>query len=348
MKSAVFLKPGQVAVEEIEKPSLIAADDAVIRVVRSCVCGSDLWAYRGIGEKEEHSENSGHEVIGIIEEVGSDISTVKKGDFVIAPFTHGCGHCAACRAGYEGGCQSHGMETNFSGGYQAEYVRYTHADWALVKIPGQPSDYSQAMLASFLALADVMPTGYHAARVANVEKGDTVVVVGDGAVGLCAVIAAKLRGAKRIIIMSRHEDRQKLALEFGATDIVAERGEEGIAKVLKLTNGEGADAVLECVGTQLSTETAIALARPGAVVGRVGVPHTKDINIGDYFMRNIVFAGGPASVTTYDKDVLLKAVLDGVINPGKVFTKTYSLDDIDQAYKDMDERQTIKSMIVLD
>ncbi|MBP2622005.1 zinc-dependent alcohol dehydrogenase family protein [Streptococcus panodentis] len=348
MKSAVFVKAGQVAVETMEKPRIVESDDAIIRVVRSCVCGSDLWAYRGISEKEEHSANSGHEIIGIVEEVGSDINTVKPGDFVIAPFTHGCGHCAACRAGYEGGCQDHGPESNFSGGYQAEFVRYTHADWSLVKVPGQPSDYSENMLKSFLALADVMPTGYHAARVANVQPGDTVAVVGDGAVGLCAVIAAKLRGAKRIIIMSRHEDRQKLALEFGATDVVAERGEEGIAKVLELTNGDGVDASLECVGTQLSTETAIAIARPGAVIGRVGVPHTEDINIGDYFMRNTVFAGGPASVTTYDKGVLLKAVLDGVINPGKVFTSAYKLDDIDQAYRDMDERKTIKSMIVLD
>lgn len=347
MKSAVFVKAGQMTIKNFEKPTIIEKDDAIIRVLRSCVCGSDLWSYRGIGEKEENSHNSGHEIIGIIEEVGEDINTVKKGDFVIAPFTHGCGHCAACQAGYEGGCQSHEPQTNYSSGYQAEYVRYTHANWSLVKVPGQPSDYQEGMIQSFLALADVMPTGYHAARVANVQKGDTVAVVGDGAVGLCAVIAAKLRGAKRIIIMSRHEERQKLAVEFGATDIVAERGEEGIAKVLELTNGAGVDASLECVGTQLSTETAIAITRPGAIVGRVGVPHTKDINIGDYFMRNTVFAGGPASVTTYDKGILLKAVLDGVINPGKVFTSAYKLDDIDQAYKDMDERKTIKSMIVL-
>ncbi|MGT2845829.1 zinc-dependent alcohol dehydrogenase family protein [Streptococcus massiliensis] len=348
MKSAVFVKSGQMAIEDIQKPTIVEADDAVIRVVRSCVCGSDLWSYRGDDNKAEHSPNTGHEIIGIVEEVGSDVNTVKKGNFVIAPFTHGCGHCAACSAGYEGGCQSHGADTNFSFGYQAEYVRYTHADWSLVKIPGQPSDYSEGMIKSFLALADVMPTGYHAARVANVKEGDTVAVVGDGAVGLCAVIAAKLRGAKRIIIMSRHEDRQKLALEFGATDIVAERGEEGVAKVLELTGGAGVDAALECVGTHLSTETAISIARPGATIGRVGVPHTDDINVGDYFMKNTVFAGGPASVTTYDKAVLLKAVLDGVINPGKVFTQSYSLDDIDQAYKDMADRKTIKSMLVVE
>ncbi|MBY5034285.1 zinc-dependent alcohol dehydrogenase family protein [Streptococcus gallolyticus] len=348
MKSAVFVKSGQVAIEEIEKPSIIEADDALIRVVRSCVCGSDLWAYRGDDNKAEHSANSGHEIIGIVEAVGGDINTVKPGDFVIAPFTHGCGHCAACRAGFEGGCQGHTSATNISHGYQAEYVRYTHADWSLVKIPGQPSDYSEGMIKSFLALADVMPTGYHAARVANVQAGDTVAVVGDGAVGLCAVIAAKMRGAKRIIIMSRHEDRQKLALEFGATDIVEERGEEGIAKVLELTNGAGVDAALECVGTHLSTETAIKIARPGAIIGRVGVPHTGDINVGDYFMTNTIFAGGPASVTTYDKSVLLKAVLDGEIDPGKVFTGTYKLDDVNQAYQDMRDRKTIKAMLIME
>ncbi|MCS4487431.1 zinc-dependent alcohol dehydrogenase family protein [Streptococcus sciuri] len=348
MKKAIFVREGQMAIQDVAVPEIIEQDDVIIRVVRTCVCGSDLWAYRGDDTKEEGSDNSGHEIIGIIEKVGSAINTVKVGDFVIAPFTHGCGHCAACRAGFEGGCQSHSATTNFSHGYQAEYVRYTHADWSLVKIPGQPEDYREGMLKSFLALADVMPTGYHAARVANVKVGDTVAIVGDGAVGLCAVIAAKLHGAKRIIIMSRHKDRQQLALEFGATDIVAERGEEGIAKVLELTNGDGVDAALECVGTHLSTETAIAITRPGAVVGRVGVPHTEDINIGDYFMKNTIFAGGPASVTTYDKAVLLKAVLDGVINPGKVFTQTYRLSEINQAYKDMQERKTIKAIMTID
>lgn len=347
MKTTVFVKAGQVAVQEVEKPQLLEADDAIIRVVRTCVCGSDLWGYRGDDDKAEGSQNSGYEIIGVIEEVGPEVTTFKKGDFVIAPFTHGCGHCPACLAGFEGGCQGHDRSTNFSSGYQAEYVRYAHANWSLVRIPGQPSDYSEGMLASLLALADVMPTGYHAARVANVQKGDTVAVVGDGAVGLCAVIAAKLRGAKRIIIMSRHEDRQKLALEFGATDVVPERGQEGIDKVLELTNGAGVDAALECVGTQLSTETALKIARPGAAIGRVGVPHTHDINLSDYFFQNAIIAGGPASVTTYDKEVLLKAVLDGQINPGKVFTQTYSLDAIDQAYKDMQDRKTIKAMVTL-
>ncbi len=213
--------------------------------------------------------------------------------------------------------------------------------------PGHPEDYSDGMLNSLLSLADVMATGYHAARVANVKPGDTVVVVGDGAVGLCGVIAAQMRGASRIIAMSRHEDRQKLATEFGATDIVAERGDEAVAKVMALTNGAGADAVLECVGSELSTETAMNVARPGAIVGRVGLPHTKKSDPNSTFRRNLGVAGGPASVTTYDKDVLLRAVLDGEIHPGKVFTKRFSLDEIDNAYQAMTKREAIKSLVIV-
>lgn len=346
MKSTVFMKPGQVALEEIEKPTIQAADDVIIHVVRTCVCGSDLWSYRGLEPKAEYSENAGHEAIGIVESVGSAITTVVPGDFVIAPFTHGCGHCAACLAGFDGDCQNH--QDNFSNGVQAEYIRFQHGEWALVKVPGKPSDYSDTMLNSLLSLADVMATGYHAARVANVKTGDTVVVVGDGAVGLCGVIAAKMRGAKRIIAMSRHEDRQKLALEFGATDIVAERGDDGIQRVKKLTNNAGADAVLECVGTELSNETAMNVARPGAIVGRVGLPHEPKMDMTASFYNNTIIAGGPASVTTYDKQVLLKAVLDGEIHPGKVFTKQFSLEEINDAYQAMTNREAIKSLIVVE
>lgn len=346
MKSTMFMKPGKVAVEDIDKPTIQADDDVIIHVVRTCVCGSDLWAYRDLEEKAPHSQNSGHEAIGIIESVGDAITSVVPGDFVIAPFTHGCGHCAACRAGFDGDCQAH--TDNFSNGVQAEYIRFAHANWALVKIPGQPSDYSDEMLNSLLSLADVMATGYHAARVANVSTGDTVVVVGDGAVGLCGVIAAQMRGAKRIIAMSRHEDRQKLALEFGATDIVAERGDDAIAKVMALTNGAGADAVLEYVGTELSVETAMKVGRPGAIVGRVGLPHEPKMDMSASFYNNTIIAGGPASVTTYDKQVLLKAVLDGDIHPGKVFTKRYALDDIDDAYQAMTNREAIKALVTID
>ncbi|WP_125574425.1 zinc-binding dehydrogenase [Levilactobacillus huananensis] len=346
MKSTVFMEPGKVAIENVDKPTLEADDDVIIHVVRTCVCGSDLWAYRGLEAKDKHSENTGHEAIGIVEEVGSAITTVVPGDFVIAPFTHGCGHCAACRAGFDGGCQNH--TDNFSAGVQAEYIRYQHGEWALIKIPGQPADYSEDMLDSLLALADVMATGYHAARVANVKTGDTVVVVGDGAVGLCGVIAAQMRGAKRIIAMSRHEDRQKLATEFGATDIVADRGDDAVAKVMALTNNAGADAVLECVGTELSNDTAMKVARPGAIVGRVGLPHEPKMDMTNSFYSNTIIAGGPASVTTYDKQVLLKAVLDGDIHPGKVFTQAFTLDDIDDGYQAMTNRQAIKALIKVD
>lgn len=342
MKSAMFMKKGLVEVQDVDKPTVKNPDDVVIKVLRACVCGSDLWAYRGLDDKPANSINSGHEAIGIVEEVGADITTVKPGDFVIAPFTHGCGHCPACLAGFDGVCQDH--SDNFSNGTQAEYYLAQHAQWSLVKVPGKPEDYSEAMLKSFLTLADVMATGYHAARVADVKPGDTVVVMGDGAVGLSTIIAAKLRGAKRIISTSRHNDRRELAAEFGATDNVAERGDEAVEKILAMTNG-GADAVLECVGTAQSTDTAMKVGRPGAIVGRVGLPHDATMDMATPFYRNTAVAGGPASVTTYDKDLLLKAVLDGKINPVKVFTKTFTLDEIDDAYQAMADRQVIKSYV---
>lgn len=342
MKSAMFMKKGLVEVQDVDKPTVKNPDDVVIKVLRACVCGSDLWAYRGLDDKPANSINSGHEAIGIVEEVGADITTVKPGDFVIAPFTHGCGHCPACLAGFDGVCQDH--SDNFSNGTQDEYYLAQHAQWSLVKVPGKPEDYSEAMLKSFLTLADVMATGYHAARVADVKPGDTVVVMGDGAVGLSAIIAAKLRGAKRIISTSRHDDRRELAAEFGATDNVAERGDEAVEKILAMTNG-GADAVLECVGTAQSTDTAMKVGRPGAIVGRVGLPHDATMDMATPFYRNTAVAEGPASVTTYDKDLLLKAVLDGKINPGKVFTKTFTLDEINNAYQAMADRQVIKSYV---
>ena len=270
MKSAIYTKAGQVGLAEIDRPQIEAQDDAIIRIVRTCVCGSDLWSYRNPEIEEGHS-NSGHEAIGIVEEVGEAVTTVKPCDFVIAPFTHGCGECDACRAGYDGTCDRH-IGNNWSGGVQAEYIRFHFANWALVKIPGQPSDYSEGMLKSLLTLADVMPTGYHAARVANVQKGDKVVVIGDGAVGQCAVIAEKMRGASQIVIMSRHEDRQQMALESGATAVVAERGEEGIVKVREILGG-GADAALECVGTEAAVDQALGVLHNGGRLGFVGVPH---------------------------------------------------------------------------
>lgn len=344
MKVATFIESGKMTVTEAPVPEIQKDSDAIIKIVRACVCGSDLWWFRGISKREPNSY-TGHEAIGIVETVGNAVTSVKSGDFVIVPFTHGCGKCAACRAGFDGNCTN--MEPGGNAGYQGEYLRFTNADWALIKIPGQPSDYSDDVLNSLLTLADVMATGYHAAKTAEVKAGDTVVVMGDGAVGLCGVIGAKLLGATRIIAMSRHADRQALAKEFGATDIVAERGDEAVEKVMALTNGAGVDAVLECVGTEQSVETAVNVCRPGAVIGRVGVPQKAEMNTNALFWKNIGLRGGIASVTTYDKELLLDAVLTEKINPGKVFTKRFKLDDIQAAYEAMDKREAIKSLVIV-
>ncbi|WP_242258221.1 zinc-dependent alcohol dehydrogenase family protein [Streptococcus thoraltensis] len=343
MKVATFVQPYEMTVTETEKSKIEESTDAVIRVVCACVCGSDLWWYRGISHKESGTF-AGHEAIGIVEEVGSDVTNVKPGDFVVVPFTHGCGYCAACKAGFDGNCQNYKSGPII--GYQAEYMRYRNADWALVKIPGQPEDYSDDQLKSLLTLSDVMATGFHSAKTAEVKEGDTVVAMGDGAVGLCGVIGAKLLGAKRIIAMSKYPDRQALAKEFGATDIIEERGDEAVERVMEMTDGAGVDAILECVGTEQSVDTAIKIARPGAVIGRVGIPQKEDMNTNQLFFKNIGLRGGIASVTTFDKEILLEAVLSGRINPGKVFTKAFALDDIQAAYEAMDKREAIKSLIV--
>lgn len=345
MKTAVFVKPGQIEVQDLPKPEIQQPTDAILKIVRACVCGSDLWWYRGISERQ-HGTPVGHEAIGIVESVGDEVTDVKPGDFVIAPFSHGCGHCAACLAGFDGNCLTPVDDEVV--GYQGEYLRYKQANWSLVKIPGQPSDYTDDQLNDLLTLSDVMATGYHAAASAEVKPGDTVVVMGDGAVGLCGVIAAKLRGATRIIAMSRHADRQALAKQFGATDIIAERGDAAVAAVMALTNGTGADAGLECVGTNQSVETAVQVGRPGAIVGRVGVPQQPEIDTNGLFWRNIGLRGGIASVTTYDKKILLDAVLKGDIHPGLVFTKRFSLDDVQSAYEAMDNREAIKSLLIVD
>lgn len=344
MKVATFIEPGKMVITEADMPKIEKETDAIIEIVRACVCGSDLWWYRGISPREDDTY-AGHEAIGIVKEVGVEVTAVKAGDFVIVPFTHGCGECAACRTGFDGNCTH--REPGGNAGYQGEYLRFTNANWALVKVPGQPSDYTDGQLNSLLTLSDVMATGYHAARTAEVKKGDTVVVMGDGAVGLCGVIGAKMLGATRIIAMSRYPDRQVLAKEFGATDIIAERGQEAVDKVFALTNGDGADAILECVGTEQSLETAVDVARPGAIVGRVGVPQKADMDTAKLFWKNIGLRGGVASVTTYDKEVLLDAVLGGGIEPGKVFTQRFDLEDIQAAYEAMDKRQAIKSLVIV-
>ncbi|MCI1901648.1 MAG: alcohol dehydrogenase catalytic domain-containing protein [Bifidobacteriaceae bacterium] len=343
MKSVVYVEKGEVETREFPTPQIQDPGDAIIKVVRACVCGSDLWWFRGLSAVPASGTIEGHEAIGIVESVGSEVTHVAPGDFVIVPFTHGCGHCAACRAGFDGNCL---VSKDMGGGFQSEYVRYSFADWALVKIPGAPADYSDAQLNDLLTLSDVMATGYHAAVSAEVKQGDTVVVMGDGAVGLCGVISAKLRGADRIIAMSRHADRQKLAREFGATDIVEERGDDAVKKVTEMT-GAGADAVLECVGTGLSVETAIEVARPGAVVGRVGVPQEVTDANKTPFWKNVGLRGGIAAVTTHNRAILLDAVLKGEIHPGKVFTQRFDLDHAQEAYDAMDQRKAIKSLLIV-
>lgn len=344
MKAAVFTAPGQIEVKEVTKPVIDGKNQAIIRVVRASVCGSDLWWYRGIAKREANTL-VGHEAIGVVEQISEDVKQVKEGDFVIVPFTHGCGHCVACLNGFEGNCLNQKPGSN--GGYQAEFMKYEPADSGLVKIPGAPVDYTDEQLASLQTLSDVMATGFHAAKSAEVKPGDTVAVIGDGAVGLCGVIGAKLLGAEKIILLSHHEDRASLGKEFGADEIVAEKGEDAVKHVLALTKeNAGADAVLECVGADSSIEQAGQIARPGAVIGRVGVPHAEPkSNL--LFWKNIGLRGGIASVTKPDKELLLKAVLDGQINPGKVFTKSFDLDHVADAYAAMDQRQAIKSLLVI-
>lgn len=336
----------QVTVEEVPDPQIMLPTDAIVRVSASCVCGSDLWPYRGINEVKE-PRRIGHEFVGVVEEVGSHVSRVRAGDFVIAPFTYCDNTCPHCLAGMHtacdqfGGWGSKGPDRHLADGGQGEFVRVPLADGTLVATPEQPDD---AMIPSLLALSDVMGTGWHAARSARVRPGQTVVVVGDGAVGLCGVLAASQMGAERIIAMSRHAPRQAVATEFGATDIVAARGDEGVAAIKEMTSGVGADAVLECVGTKESMQTAFDILRPGATIGFVGVPHEVQVPIGQMFRYNLNIAGGMAPVRAY-LEHLRDDVLAGVINPGKVFDATLPLDEVADAYAAMDERRAIKVML---
>jgi threonine dehydrogenase-like Zn-dependent dehydrogenase len=342
MKAAIFRGPRKIELEERPDPAIQNATDALVRIVRSCVCGSDLWPYRGIIERKIGNP-IGHEFIGVVEDVGDGVKDIKKGDFVIAPFLYSDGTCPHCQIGMTANCMNGGgWGSDKTDGGQGEAVRVPLADGTLVKVPG--SGFSDETLASLLTLSDVMCTGHHAAISAHVKKGSTVAVVGDGAVGLCAVIAAKRMGAKRIIAMSRHANRQKLALEFGATDIVEERGEEAINKVMNMTDKVGVDASLECVGSDESMQTAIGIARPGSTIGVVGLPTDVKLPFNNMFFKNIGFLGGPAPARAYIPE-LLADVLEGRINPGKVFDFTADLNGIKEAYTAMDERRAIKSLL---
>lgn len=340
MKAAIFEGPHSVTCGDRPKPELQEPTDAIVRIVRSCVCGSDLWFYRG--ETPHPDKAIGHEFIGVVESVGSEVKEISKGDFVISLFKYYDNTCQICQKGMTSACPHGGFYGDKTGGGQAEYIRVPLADGTLVKVPSK--EFSDDMLRSLLTLSDVMCTGHHAAICADVAPGDTVAVVGDGAVGQCAVIAAKRLGAKRIIMMSRHDSRQQLAKESGATDIVAERGDAGVDAVMKLTDGVGVDAVMECVGTDQSMKTAIAIATPGAMVGVVGVPHGVELPVTTMFGKNVGVQGGSAAQRLYLEE-LLPDVLDGSINPGRVFDLETNLDDIAEAYAAMDERRAIKSLL---
>lgn len=341
MKAAIFEGKEQIELGDRPHPTIQETTDAVVRVVRGCVCGSDLWYYRGIADRQAGS--IGHEYIGVVEEVGDDVKNLKKGDFVIAPFTFNDGVCPACKAGFQSNCEHGGaFGTGDNDGGQGEFVRSPFAEATLVVVPG--TDFSDEMLASFTALSDVMCTGHHAAVSAGVKEGDVVAVVGDGAVGLSAILAAKRLGAKRIITLSRNPARQAVAKEFGATDIVEERGDEAIAAVLELTGGVGVDAALECVGTDQSIETCVGVVRAGGMIGAVGVPTYKEFTYHSVFWKNVGIKGGIAPAREYIPE-LLRDVLAGKINPGLVFDLTVGLSDIKEAYAAMDERRAIKSLL---
>ncbi|MGG5172277.1 zinc-dependent alcohol dehydrogenase family protein [Pseudarthrobacter sp. J1738] len=350
MRATIIHAPGDIRVEDRDYPTVQHPTDVVVKVTAACVCGSDLWPYRGV--KPVHKPSAiGHEFIGVVESVGTEVTTLTAGDFVIAPFVISCGKCPPCLDGVTvacellagwGGKDSTGLPVD---GGQGQAVRVPLADSTLVKVPGV-TEPDSALRKSLLTLSDVMATGHHAALSAGVTAGKTVVVVGDGAVGLCGVLAAKRLGAGRIIAMSRHEDRQKVATEFGATDIVSERGEEGVAKVRELLGGVLADSVLECVGTKESMEQALHSVRPGGSLGFVGVPTGgAEIPLRYLFDSNIHVAGGMAPARTYIPE-LLEDVLSGAINPGLVFDVEMPLEEAAEAYKAMDERRAIKVLLV--
>ncbi|WP_062529637.1 zinc-dependent alcohol dehydrogenase family protein [Demequina rhizosphaerae] len=348
MRATIIHGERDIRVEEVPDPVLSTGRDAIVRVVAACVCGSDLWPYRGVTEVAA-PKRIGHEFVGVVEEVGDAVETVRAGDFVIAPFYQCDGTCLSCRNGMTVHCLHGGWwgsatdELGFADGGQGERVRVPMADGTLAVVPGGMPD--DALIPGLLTLSDVMGTGHHAAISAGVTEGSTVAVVGDGAVGLCAIIAAKRLGASRIVAMSRHEPRQELAREFGATDVVPERGDAGIARLKEMFDGIGPDVVLECVGTKESMDQALRSARPGGQVGFVGVPNGgPELPVRQMFNTNVGVRGGVAPVRGYI-DELLPEVLDGRIQPGRVFDLELPLEEAPQAYRAMDERTAIKVML---
>jgi threonine dehydrogenase-like Zn-dependent dehydrogenase len=344
MRATVMYGAGDVRVENVPDARLVEPTDALLRVTRACICGSDLWPYTQM-EPTETGRRMGHEFVGVIDDVGADVRTVKPGDIVVAPFAWSDGTCVFCQDGLQTSCLHGGFwgGTELDGG-QGEAVRVPQADGTLVVLPATEDD---ALMASLLTLSDVMGTGHHAALAARVRRGKIAAVVGDGAVGLCGVIAAKRLGAEQIILLGRHPDRIALAKEFGATDIVSERGDEAIERVRELTKGLGAHSVLECVGHDVSMTTALGIARPGGAVGRVGLPQHEAIPTTlKTFFDNVSVAGGPAPARAYIEE-LMPDVLEGMIEPGRVFDRITDLDGVPDGYRAMNEREAIKVMVEL-
>jgi threonine dehydrogenase-like Zn-dependent dehydrogenase len=325
----------------VPDPRITQPTDAIVTVTRACICGSDLWPYKSM-ERSDSGRRMGHEFIGVVDDVGAEVRTVKRGDLVVAPFAWSDGTCVFCREGLQTSCLHGGFWGGELDGGQGEAVRVPLADGTLVVLPDGPD---HALMPSLLTLTDVMGTGHHAALAAKAGPGKTVAIVGDGAVGLCGVIAARRLGAERIILLGRHADRIALAREFGATDIVSERGDEAIARVRDLTNGLGAHSVLECVGHGEAMRTALGIARAGGAVGRVGVPQEETIPASlPTFFSNVTIAGGPAPVRAYIEE-LMPDILEGRIEPGRVFDRVTNLDGVPDGYRAMNEREAIKVMV---
>ena len=342
MEAAVYHGPGDIRIEEVPDPELQESTDAIIRVTHTAICGSDLWFYRGESDRDAGSR-VGHEPMGIVEQVGSDVCHVEPGDRVLAPFAVSCGKCEFCRKGIHTSCVENERWGGQGGAAQGEKLRVPHAPGTLVRIPDRHAN-DEETLRSVLPLTDVMSTGHHAVVSAGVEAGEDCVVIGDGAVGLCAVLAARRLGAQRIVAMGHHEDRLEIAKQFGATHTIAERGEAASEAALDLTEG-GATHVVECVGAESSMQTAIDVARPGGTVGYVGVPHgVSDFDLGAFFSDNVTLRGGVAPVRAYVED-LLADVLQGTLDPAPVFTHTVDLDGVPEGYRMMDEREAVKVLV---
>ncbi|MFF3099198.1 zinc-dependent alcohol dehydrogenase family protein [Streptomyces cyaneofuscatus] len=345
MRATVIHAPHDIRVEEVPDPAVRRPTDAVVRVLKACICGSDLWAYRGEAARQA-GQRIGHEFLGVVEETGSGVEGFAAGDLVVAPFVWSDGTCSYCAEGLTTSCPEGGFWGSVgSDGGQGEAVRVPYADGTLVKLPADATS-DDRLLTALLALSDVLGTGHHAAVGAGVTQGSTVAVVGDGAVGLCGVMAAKRLGAERIIALGRHTARTDIARRFGATDVVAERGEAALAAVRELTRGEGAHSVIEAVGTEQSMRTALDIVRDGGSIGYVGVPHgsASGVDLGVMFGRNIALRGGVAPVRTYIPE-LLPDVLDGTIDPSPVFDLSIGLDEVPAGYKAMDARTALKVLI---